>query len=303
MEIRVTVGRMSGNEDLLARAASHGLSLQPDSVRHNDAGLDFHVAFAVDVHGREWVLRVPRRPDVVDGVAQEEVALAFASRHLLVAVPDWRVVADDLVAYPVLPGRPGLTVEGEEVMWHLDPASQRYAEDFGRLLAALHDAPLEEARELGIEVRDPAEVRTSWANDVAVVTAEFDVHPDLEERLAAWLDDDGLWPEETVFTHGELYPAHVLIDDDDAVTGVLDWTTARGDDPARDFMYQHAFAPAEAFAATTRAYVESGGEPGARLGERCAALMAAGPVGYGLYALTTGRDEHRAAAQAQLSAA
>ncbi|WP_324650251.1 macrolide 2'-phosphotransferase [Georgenia sp. H159] len=294
---------MSGDEDLLARAASHGLRLHPDSVRRNDAGLDFRVAFAVDVHGRQWVLRVPRRPDVVDGVAQEQAILAFASRHLLVAVPDWHVVADDLVAYPVLPGRPGLTIEGEQATWHLDPASPRYAEDLGRLLAALHDAPLDEARELGIEVRSPDEVRESWANDVALVSAEFDVDPGLEGRLAAWLDDDGLWPEETVFTHGELYPAHVLIDDDDAVTGVLDWTTARGDDPARDFMYQHAFAPPEAFAATTRAYTEAGGQPGERLGERCAALMAAGPVGYGLFALTTGRDEHRAAAQAQLRAA
>ncbi len=293
---------MTGDEDLLERAARHGLQLEGSSLRHNDAGLDFHVAYAVDIHGREWVLRVPRRPDVSAALDREEAILAFASRHLTVAVPDWQVRAKDLVAYPLLPGRPGLTLEGEEVTWHLDPASERYAAELGRLLAALHAAPLEEAAELGVEVRSPDEVRERWREDVGVVCEEFDVHPALEERLAAWLADDDLWPEETVFTHGELYPAHVLVDEEDGVTGVLDWTTARGDDPARDFMYQQAFAPPEAFATTVRAYVAAGGVSWPRLAERCAALMTAGPVGYGLYAVATGRPEHRAAAQAQLAA-
>ena len=292
-----------GDGDLLARAAAHGLQLDPGSLRHNDAGLDFHVVYAVDIHGRDWVLRIARRPDVTEGLAREEAILAFASRHLTVAVPEWRVMAPDLLAYRLLPGRPGLTVEGEDVTWFLDPSSRRYAAELGRLLAALHAAPLDEAVELGVPVRGPVEVRERWREDVARVQAEFDVHPDLVDRWHAWLDDDGLWPDRTVFTHGELYPAHVLIDDDDAVTGVLDWTTARVDDPARDFMYQQAFAPPEAFAVTVQAYRDAGGEAWDRLEERCAALMAAGPVGYGIYALTTGREEHRAAAQEQLAAA
>src|SRR5699024_8025192 len=160
-----------------------------------------------------------------------------------------------------------------------------------------------EARELGIEVRSPAQAREGWRETVERVCAAFDVHPALSERLHAWLADDELWPQEPVLTHGELYPAHVLIDEDDGITGVLDWTTARGDDPARDFMHQHSFAPPAAFEATVRAYTEAGGQPWPRLAERCAALMAAGPVGYGLYALATGRPEHREAAQAELGAA
>jgi len=292
---------MTGDAELLARAAAHGLQLQPRTLRHNDAGLDFHVAYAHDVHGRQWVLRVPRRPDVRAAVEQEQAILAFASRHLPVAVPDWHVVSPDLVAYPLLPGRPGLTIQGEDVVWHLDPGSEQYAAGLGRLLAALHAAPVDEAEGVGVEVRSPEEVRQRWSEDIDRVAAEFDVHPGLRRRLGAWLEDDGLWPEETVFTHGELYPAHVLIEDDDAVSGVLDWTTARVDDPARDFMYQHAFAPPEAFAATVAAYAEAGGRDWPRLEERCAALMAAGPVGYGVFALTTGREEHRVAAQAQLA--
>lgn len=32
-------------------------------------------------------------------------------------------------------------------------------------------------------------------------------------------------------THGEIYPAHVLFDEAGTINGVLDWTTARSDDP------------------------------------------------------------------------
>ncbi|WP_454084460.1 macrolide 2'-phosphotransferase [Georgenia sp. Marseille-Q6866] len=293
---------MGGDGELVTRAARHGLRLDPASLSYNEAGLDFRVAYATDVHGRDWVLRVPRRPGMRGALRQEEAALALASRYLRdIAVPEWRVMSDDLIAYPLLSGRPGLTLVGDEVTWHLDPASERYAVALGSLLALLHAVPLTEARDVGVEVRSPEEVRESWRADVARVAGEFDVHPALLERLHSWLEDDELWPEDTVFTHGELYPAHVLIDQDEAITGVLDWTTARGDDPARDFMYQHAFAPPEAFAATLRAYAAAGGRDwGPRLADRCAALMAAGPVGYGVYALTTGRPEHREAAQAQL---
>lgn len=294
---------MAKDDDaVVALAASHGLRLQPESLEHNGAGLDYHVAYARGTDGREWVLRIPRRADVVAGMAQEDAILALASRHLTIAVPDWRVLADDLIAYPLLPGRPGLTLDGDEATWHVKPGSLRYAGELGRLLATLHGCPVDEARELGVEVCSPAQVRQRWETDVERVAGDLGMDTDLRERLAAWLADDSLWPDSTVFTHGELYPAHVLVDHDDAITGVLDWTTARVDDPARDFMYQYAFGSSEAFATTVSAYLDAGGPELSNLAERCEALMAAGPVGYGLYALATGRQEHRDAARDQLHA-
>src|SRR5690625_7510986 len=101
-----------GESDLLARAAAHGLQLDPGSLRHNDAGLDFHVVYAVDIHGRDWVLRIARRPDVTEGLAREEAILAFASRHLTVAVPEWRGVAPGLLAHPPPPARAGPHLAG-----------------------------------------------------------------------------------------------------------------------------------------------------------------------------------------------
>lgn len=291
---------MTHDDPILDLAAAHGLTFDPASISRNEIGLDFQVAYARTVDGTDWILRLPRRPDVAAALPKEVAILELATRRLSVAVPDWRVVSDDLVAYPQVPGAPGITFDGDEPVWHLDPASPRYAESFGRLLAELHTTPVAEVRASGIEVLEPQEVRRRWEEDVAVVAESFRIGPALRARLDAWLADDGLWPEHTVFTHGELYPAHVLVDDDAEITGVIDWTTARVDDPARDFAFQQMMAPPEVFDRTVAAYREAGGPQLPRLAERCAALMAAAPIGYGRYALTTGREDHRAAAQAQL---
>lgn len=288
------------SDPVIDLAAAHGLHLDPASVRHTEAGLDFRVSHARAVDGTSWILRVPRRPDVAAGLPAEAAILELAAERLSVAVPDWRIVSDELVAYPALPGTPGLTVDGDQPVWHIDPASLTYATSVGRFLAELHATPVAEVRARGIEVREPADVRREWARDVATVVDSFQVAPELRDQLEAWLADDGLWPERTVFSHGEPYAAHTLVDGDDAITGVIDWTTARVDDPARDFAFQYLSAPPAAFEATVHAYRQAGGSPWPRLGERCAALMAAGPVGYGLFALATGREEHRQAAQALL---
>src|SRR5690606_14242721 len=118
---------MSSDDELRERAAAHGLQLDARSLRHNDAGLDFRVTYAVDVHGREWVLRVPRRPDVRRAVRQEQAILALASRYLDVAVPDWRIAAPDPIASPLLPGRPGLLTDGDDLPSYPAPGSLPHA--------------------------------------------------------------------------------------------------------------------------------------------------------------------------------
>lgn len=52
-------------------AADHGLKIDARSVRFNDAGLDYQVAFAIAHDEAEWVLRIPRRADVSDKIADE----------------------------------------------------------------------------------------------------------------------------------------------------------------------------------------------------------------------------------------
>lgn len=288
-------------EEACAVAASHGLFLDPEVLEFNEAGLDYRVVFAVEAGtGKKWVLRLPRRPDVAANQPREEAILDFVRPRLDVAVPDWRIQEPDLVAYPLLPGRPGLTVgEGNQPVWHFDPSSGGYQRSLAELIASLHSMDPAVAAAAGIPAESPEEVRAYWANGLENALAEFRVDPGLLAGWRRWLDDDGLWPERTVLTHGELYPAHLLLDEGDRIVSVLDWTTAKVSDPALEFMYVQLISP-DSFDAVVGRYQDATGFAEPRLAERCSALIAAGPLNYAAYALTTGQPEHREAAQAQL---
>jgi aminoglycoside phosphotransferase (APT) family kinase protein len=285
---------------LVELAARHGLELHADSVRLNEAGLDYRVAFARAADGAEWVLRVPRRPDVSAKLSEEKRILEFVAPRLSVAVPSWQVCSEQLVAYRRLPGEPGLTLDADgQPEWHFDPSSPEFAAALGRLIAELHALDGEAAAKAGVPSMSASEVRAQWRSHLEAVRAEFTIAPRLAARWEAWLEDDALWPQSTVFTHGELYAAHVLLDTPACIVGVLDWTTAKVGDPAIDFTYQHMMGP-DAFGATVHAYRAAGGAAHPRLAERCAELAAAAPLVYGMFALHTQDPQHRESAAAQL---
>src|SRR5690625_3149282 len=213
-------------EAIAALADSHGLSIQPDSVRLNEAGLDYLVAYARSSDGQDWVLRIPRRDDMADSVRTEASVLEVVSTHLQdVAVPQWQIAEDDLIAYPLLPGSPAMTIDDGVPTFHVDVASATYATELGRLLAALHAIPTEDFQEAGLVPLSVAEVREQHRRDLAEIAAAFPVAGHLRQRWEAWLGDDSYWPMRTTFTHGEPYHAHVLVDTNQHITGVLDWTT------------------------------------------------------------------------------
>lgn len=284
-------------------ATSHGLKLKPDTLSVNEAGLDYRVVMARDLEDTLWVLRIPRREDVSAKLAEEKKILDFIGPRLGVAVPQWQVADRNLIAYRALPGKPGLTLDpaSGEPVWHFDQTSPVYARQFGQLLQRMHAIDVEDARRAGLVVETPEQARATWAAEIARVTQAFDVAPDLTQRWQRWLGDDSYWPRVVAMTHGEIYPAHVLLAPDDTITGVLDWTTAKVGDPARDFVFQKMLGVDAVFDATVDAYVKAGGQVWDRLGDHCVELLAATPVAYALYALTTGQPEHRAAAQAQLN--
>lgn len=281
-------------------AASHGLDVVPESISLNELGLDFRVAFAETDGAEKWVLRIPRRADVAPRAAVEGRLLDRIQPHLDVAIPNWRIHAADLIAYPLLPGEPGLTIgEDGEPAWHFDVESDAFAHSLGDLLAQLHSIDPEEVSTTGIDIRTAAETRQGIRDDIARVSAEFAIAADLLSRWRSWLADDDYWPTWSVLTHGEVYPAHLLLTDE-KIVGVLDWTTAAIGDPARDFVFHRASVSDRSFDATVRRYVERGGRVWPKLAEHCTELYSTSPLAYGLYALTTGDPAHVEAAAAQL---
>lgn len=283
----------------LARA--HDLHITADSIVINELGLDFQVAIAEAVDGGSWVLRIPRRPDASARAAVEGRFLTAIAPHLSIAVPDWQIHSEDLIAYPLLPGSPGLTIDdGGAPQWHFDLESPEYAASLGSVLAELHTVDPAAVRDSGIPEYSPAEVRQRKRDDIDRVAAEFEVAPTLLRRWTAWLDDDSYWPTFTTVTHGEVYPAHQLMDGDVNLS-ILDWTTAAIGDPARDFMFHHASVSASAFDATTARYVEAGGRVWPRFAEHCGELYSTSSVELGLFALQTEEPELMDAARAQLN--
>ncbi|MFJ9432541.1 macrolide 2'-phosphotransferase [Streptomyces sp. NPDC101490] len=296
---------MSTIADAIALASAHGPHLSAQDATVNEAGLDYRVVMASDATGRRWVLRVPRRADVSEGMAAETRVLDLVAPVMAedgVAVPDWQVRSPELIAYPALPGAPGLTLtDTGEITWHMDPVSPDYAVRLGRLLARLHSITPEQAEVAGVEVRTSAQVRQAWRDDIARVSEAFTVSPALTEAWRAWLEDDTCWPERTVMTHGEIYPAHVLFDEEGTITGVLDWTTARVDDPARDLSAQYGVAGEQMLQATLSAYEQAGGDVHPGLAAQAKHLWDASPIGYALYALTTGAETDVATAAVMLN--
>jgi macrolide phosphotransferase len=95
----------------------------------------------------------------------------------------------------------------------------------------------------------------------------------------------------------------VLLDDDGTFTAVLDWTTGRVDDPARDLAAQYGAAGDDMLHATLVAYERAGGHVHPGLAAQAHHLWDASPIAHALYALITRDDAHLAAAAATLDAA
>ena len=143
-------------------------------------------------------------------------------------------------------------------------------------------------------------MRQGIRDGIARVSSAFEVSADLLNRWTTWLADDRYWPHASTLTHGEIYPAHLLLTGE-TIVGVLDWTTAAVGDPARDFVFHRESVSRRAFDATVRRYVECGGRVWPMFAEHCTELFSTSPVDYGLYALTTGDPAHLDAAAAALN--
>lgn len=290
------------SDEIRGLAARHGLRLAGPLVV-NELGLDYRIVIAaVEGEGR-WVLRIPRRPDVSAKVADEARVLAMLRERLPFAVPDWRIATSELIAYPMLEDSTAIRLDPGSTTpdWVIRQDSEAFADSFAKALAALHAVPVAAAREAGMVVRSPEEARQKVAADVDRVRRELPVNEKRLARWQRWLDDDVSWPDFCVVVHGDLYVGHVLVDASERVTGMIDWSEARVDDPTID-MSSHLMVFGEAGLQKLLAtYEAAGGRVWPRIAEHTADRLTLAPASYALFALDSGAEEHLTAARAQLA--
>ena len=207
----------------------------------------------------EWVFRFPRRAMAVPLAGREIAALPVLGPRLPLPVPVPEYVArDGGPDYPwpfwgaqMVPGRE-LAETGLP-----DEERERAAVGAGRFLRTLHDPALVAEVELP---RDPLRRGDpSYRADLARTRLE---------ALAGegvWEPDPGVWallddaenaspPDGVAVCHGDLHVRHLMVGEDGAAAGVIDWGDTCLADPAIDLALAYAGFDGAARAALLKAY-------------------------------------------------
>jgi aminoglycoside phosphotransferase (APT) family kinase protein len=227
--------------ELLAAAAAAGLVLDPSTARGDTMGLDFFVVHAADAAGTPWIVRTPRRFDVVEAARRETRTLELVGRRLPVAVPSWRVHTDTVIAYPRIEGTPAVTLDTGAPVWnHIDPAAPHasFLDSFADAIAALLAIPEADARAARLASVSIEDSRAEVARAIAETREALAPSDALHARWQRWLAGDS-WPSHLAVSHGDLHPGHMLLDASGRLTGILDWTEAKLTDPTLDLAMFH----------------------------------------------------------------
>jgi macrolide phosphotransferase len=283
-------------------ANSKGLDILEDTIKINESGVDFRVVHAKDQSGDKWILRIPRRPESMRHAIQEKKALELIHNYASFEVPDWSIFSEDLIAYKQLSGVPAATVDIEQqgYVWSFDETNVpfEYYQSLGKVLADLHSLPHQEFKNIGVEILSANELKVSMKRRMERVKKQYDVNQNLWDRWQAWLAEDSLWPSHVGVKHGDLHPGHTLINKDNHVTGLIDWTEVGIADVSVDFMSHHLLFGRDGLTKLIDAYDNAGGKTWTRMDEHIVELLSTSGITVAEYANVSGmKDMHDVAAQ------
>jgi aminoglycoside phosphotransferase (APT) family kinase protein len=231
-------------------------ALAPARLRPLAVGWD-NTAYLVN---DDLVFRFPRRSIAVPLLDTEARLLPALGRRLPVPIPlpAFRGAPSDAFPWPFIGYRlvPGVTACAPRLD---DGARFALAPALGRVLAALHAFPVEEAMRLGagpdrigrLEVRRLRPIAAAAVADLG--TRGLLPYP---APLLAVLDavPDDVPVRSSTVVHGDLYARHLLVDPEHRLAGLIDWGDLHVGDPAVDLQVVHTLLPAAARGAFRDAY-------------------------------------------------
>jgi macrolide phosphotransferase len=291
--------------EVIEIATKHGLNLKEDTLIFNESGLDFLAVFATDQEENQWVLRLPRREDVMPRTKDEKKALDLVNQYYVkFQAPNWSIYTDELIAYKKLDGIPAGTIDHEiqNYVWEIDinNVPDSFHETLAKVLVELHSIPKDKVAEAGLVVQTSEEVRQSMKERMDAVKAKFGVGESLWNRWQTWLNSDELWPKKTGFIHGDIHAGHTLIDKDANVTGLIDWTEAKITDISNDFVFHYKAFGEDGLELLIKAYKEAGGYYWPKMKEHIIELNASYAVAIAEFALLSGVAEYEQMAKQAL---
>lgn len=291
-------------KEVVEIAGKHGFQLKENTFVFNESGLDFLVVFAVDHEGKEWELRIPRRPDVFPSTKAEKIALDLVNENAGFKASNWEVYTEELIAYKKLHGAPAGTINPDiqAYVFEIDESNipECFYQTLGKVLASLHRIPKKMAAEAGIVVQTSQEVKQVMKDRMDAVKEKFGVGEALWGRWQTWLNDEEMWPKETALIHGDLHPGHILIDKESNVTGLIDWTESKVADISTDFVGHYRVFGEEGLESLIKAYKEAGGYHWSKMKEHIIELNAAYAVDIAEFAIISGIEEYMQMANKEL---
>lgn len=282
---------------VLEIAAKHGLVIKEETLEFNESGLDFQVVFAIDMQENEWVLRLPRREDVMPRTKEEKKVLDLVNEHItLFEAPNWIIYSNEMIAYKKLNGVPAGTIDHviQNYVWELDinNVPDCFYQTLGKALVALHNVSIEKAMEVGLTVHTPEEARRSMKKRMDAVREKIGVGDLLWARWQKWIQNDEMWPKKTGLIHGDVHAGHILIDKVGNVTGLIDWTEAKVSDVSNDFVVLYKTFGEKGLELLINAYKEAGGYVWQEMKAHVIELEAAYSVAIAEFAIVSGSDEY-----------
>jgi aminoglycoside phosphotransferase (APT) family kinase protein len=190
---------------------------------------------AVDADGSGLELILRRDPPGRAAAAVDECALLTEAARVGVAVPRVRfeLDEDDGIGHGFVMDRIAGETLGRRIVHDDAHAGARtgFAEDCGRILAAIHGMDIE--RSALRPPRDPSSFVTDQVSGYEQLLDGYDVARPVLELAMRWLRTHQPTLHEPTVVHGDFRVGNLIVGDD-GVRAVLDWELAHVGDPAED---------------------------------------------------------------------